>query len=104
MSILTPPPTKPNTAALPGMPSLFIRDEGSDTIIEELRTRWAFIQTKLTSGPASIDQIHAFLVKFSLGPRKFNRTKDELRLFMDVMLKEEKVVLENTLYKLNRKQ
>ena len=92
-------------SSLSGLQSIFIQDDSVDAKIEEMRVYWPYVMSMLNNmgNSLSLDRIHTLLSMFVQGPNKFKRTKEQLSLFMELMLKEEKVVKDGPLFKLNMK-
>ncbi|RKP08253.1 hypothetical protein THASP1DRAFT_15889 [Thamnocephalis sphaerospora] len=80
-------------------------DEGSaaDQRAEQLRLYWNFIKNMLTSlGSMPLDRIHSMLSMFMQGPVRFERSPAELREFLDLMVREDKLELVGGMYRLKQ--
>ena len=69
-----------------------------------MNTYWTFIVGMLTNlGPMGIDQIHNMLNMMLQGEIEYTAKKEELKLYLDSKIQEDKLeLLQSTMYKLKK--
>lgn len=70
---------------------------------EEMKVYWSYIQGMLTNlGALNAEKIHSFLKMFVPKDTPYVKTLDELKVFLEFMVEEEKLILKDDgLYKLH---
>ncbi|EPX74508.1 anaphase-promoting complex subunit Apc2 [Schizosaccharomyces octosporus yFS286] len=73
----------------------------SDATASEMRVYWSFVVGMLTNlGSLELERIHNMLTMFIPPPDGYNRTQNELREFLALMVKEDKLEFTGGAYKL----
>ncbi|RKP36389.1 hypothetical protein BJ085DRAFT_21761 [Dimargaris cristalligena] len=76
-------------------------ESGQDRRVEEMRIYWSFVVGMLTNlGSLPLDRIQAMLHMFVQEPAAYSRSEAELRDFLNLMVKEDKLELSAGMYKL----
>jgi len=70
---------------------------------EEMQIYWSYIVGMLTNlGSLPAERIQQMLILFVQGPNKYDKSVEELRAFLAVMIREEKVELVGGTYQLKK--
>ncbi|KAL1920658.1 uncharacterized protein VTP21DRAFT_1035 [Calcarisporiella thermophila] len=70
---------------------------------EAMQGYWTYITGLLTNlGPQPLERIQTMLTMFCQPPARYNKTADELRRYLELMVREEKLEVTGGLYKLRR--
>ncbi|RUS32149.1 hypothetical protein BC938DRAFT_476169 [Jimgerdemannia flammicorona] len=68
---------------------------------EEMRIYWLFVQNFLTNfGPQSLDKIQGMMTMFVQSPTQYSRSAEELRAFLALMIRENRLEFGGGMYKL----
>lgn len=68
-----------------------------------MRVYWLFIQNFLTNfGPQTLDKIQSMMSMFIQEPVQYARSLDELRAFLALMIREDRLEFAGGMYKLKK--